>query len=215
MYRAAALSLLDNGGTASVRAEELEIELLWLPKRAPELNPIEDLWGDGKDVVCADHQDGSIDEQVRRDAQALRESQRPDGAWVPLWFGNEHAADEENPVYGTSRVVLDLMEPSEVARAEFVPPDKGELAAVRNDSLLATSIQRLAASTAAELMTTVVAIPNNEIKGKIIGKEGRLELTGVKESFYLNGMLVKVDLNAIDNQRYLLSEMRAKDVGGS
>ena len=27
---------------------------------------------------------------------------------------------------GTSRVVLDLMEPSEVARAEFVPPDQGE-----------------------------------------------------------------------------------------
>jgi hypothetical protein len=27
---------------------------------------------------------------------------------------------------GTSRVVFDLMEPSEVARAEFVPPDKGE-----------------------------------------------------------------------------------------
>lgn len=27
---------------------------------------------------------------------------------------------------GTSRVVLDLMEPSEVARAEFVPPDNGE-----------------------------------------------------------------------------------------
>ena len=27
---------------------------------------------------------------------------------------------------GTSRVVLDLMEPSEVARAEFVPPAKGE-----------------------------------------------------------------------------------------
>ncbi|HEV8392108.1 MAG TPA: AMIN domain-containing protein, partial [Dongiaceae bacterium] len=27
---------------------------------------------------------------------------------------------------GTSRVVLDLMEPSEVARAEFVPPEQGE-----------------------------------------------------------------------------------------
>lgn len=39
--------------------------------------------------------------------------------------------------------------------------------------ILATSIQRLASSTASELMTTVVAIPNNEIKGKIIGKEGR------------------------------------------
>ncbi|GHH03229.1 HD domain-containing phosphohydrolase [Comamonas sp. JC664] len=53
-----------------------------------------------------------------------------------------------------------------------------------------------------------------DIINQIIGKEGRLELTGVKESFYLNGMLVKVDLNSIENQRYLLSEMRSKDVGG-
>lgn len=43
----------------------------------------------------------------------------------------------------------------------------------RAKDILATSIQRLASSTASELMTTVVAIPNNEIKGKIIGKEGR------------------------------------------
>ncbi|NBD13038.1 MULTISPECIES: HD-GYP domain-containing protein [Corallococcus] len=53
-----------------------------------------------------------------------------------------------------------------------------------------------------------------DIINQIIGKEGRLELTGVKDSYYLNGMLVKVDLNSIENQRYLLSEMRAKDVGG-
>lgn len=43
----------------------------------------------------------------------------------------------------------------------------------RAKDILATTIQRLAASTASELMTTIVAIPNNEIKGKIIGKEGR------------------------------------------
>ncbi|NMO18263.1 hypothetical protein HPC49_29840 [Pyxidicoccus fallax] len=53
-----------------------------------------------------------------------------------------------------------------------------------------------------------------DIINQIIGKEGRLELTGVKESFYLNSMLVKVDLNSIENQRYLLAEMRGKDVGG-
>jgi hypothetical protein len=47
-------------------AESLGIELLWLPKRAPELNPIEGLWGDGKDVVCADYQYGTIDEEVAR-----------------------------------------------------------------------------------------------------------------------------------------------------
>lgn len=43
----------------------------------------------------------------------------------------------------------------------------------RAKDILATSIQRLAKSTASELMTTVVSISNNEIKGKIIGKEGR------------------------------------------
>ncbi|WNG58397.1 hypothetical protein F0U59_29370 [Archangium gephyra] len=53
-----------------------------------------------------------------------------------------------------------------------------------------------------------------DIVNQIISKEGRLELVGVKDSFYLNNMLVKVDLNSIDNQRYLLGEMRAKDVGG-
>lgn len=49
---------------------------------------------------------------------------------------------------------------------------------------------------------------------QIIAKEGRLDLVGVKDSFYLNNMLVKVDLNALDNTRYLLNELRQKDVGG-
>ena len=35
----------------------------------------------------------------------LRTTQRPDGAWLPLWFGNQHAPDDENPVYGTARVL--------------------------------------------------------------------------------------------------------------
>jgi ribonuclease Y len=43
----------------------------------------------------------------------------------------------------------------------------------RAKDILATSIQRLAASTAGDTMTTSVNIPNDEIKGKIIGKEGR------------------------------------------
>lgn len=43
----------------------------------------------------------------------------------------------------------------------------------RAKDILATSVQRLAASTAADLMVTSINIPNNDIKGKIIGKEGR------------------------------------------
>ena len=35
----------------------------------------------------------------------LRFAQRSDGSWVPLWFGNQHAPDQENPVYGTSRAL--------------------------------------------------------------------------------------------------------------
>ncbi len=38
---------------------------------------------------------------------------------------------------------------------------------------LATIIQRLASSVSAEVMTTTVPIPSEEMKGKIIGKEGR------------------------------------------
>jgi squalene-hopene/tetraprenyl-beta-curcumene cyclase len=37
--------------------------------------------------------------------QYLTGCQRPDGSWLPLWFGNQHAPDDINPVYGTSRVL--------------------------------------------------------------------------------------------------------------
>ncbi len=43
----------------------------------------------------------------------------------------------------------------------------------RAKDILTTTIQRLAVPTASELTTATVAIPNDEIKGKIIGKEGR------------------------------------------
>lgn len=38
----------------------------------------------------------------------LEAQQGADGAWLPLWFGNQHRADEANPVYGTSRVTMAL-----------------------------------------------------------------------------------------------------------
>jgi hypothetical protein len=51
----------------SVRlAAGFDIDLLWLPKRCPELNPMDTLWGQGKDVISADGQYSSIDEQVER-----------------------------------------------------------------------------------------------------------------------------------------------------
>ena len=45
---------------------------------------------------------------TRRGIAYLASVQRHDGAWVPLWFGNEHAPSEENPVFGTARVLMAL-----------------------------------------------------------------------------------------------------------
>lgn len=44
---------------------------------------------------------------------------------------------------------------------------------LRAREILATSIQRMANEGVSEFMATTVSIPNDEIKGKIIGKEGR------------------------------------------
>ncbi len=38
-------------------------------------------------------------------------TQRPDGSWLPLWFGNQHAPDDENPTYGTARVLAAYRDP--------------------------------------------------------------------------------------------------------
>ena len=50
--------------TSQELAQRLGIRLLWLPNRAPERNPIDTLWGQGKDATCANKQYTSIDEQT-------------------------------------------------------------------------------------------------------------------------------------------------------
>jgi DDE superfamily endonuclease len=45
-------------------ADRLGIRLLWLPNRAPELNPMDTLWGQAKDAVCVNTQYADIDEQA-------------------------------------------------------------------------------------------------------------------------------------------------------
>jgi len=47
-----------------------------------------------------------VETGLQRAIRYLLKTQRLDGAWVPLWFGSQSAPNEENPVYGTSRVLL-------------------------------------------------------------------------------------------------------------
>jgi squalene-hopene/tetraprenyl-beta-curcumene cyclase len=46
-----------------------------------------------------------IDRATARGLAYLRRTQSSAGSWLPLWFGNEHAPDEANPVLGTARVL--------------------------------------------------------------------------------------------------------------
>lgn len=65
------LLLLDEDGShrageSQELADDLGIELLWLPKRAPELNGMDQLWRRAKQTVSANHQYDSIQDHVTR-----------------------------------------------------------------------------------------------------------------------------------------------------
>ena len=62
-----------------------------------------------------------IDRGIAKAIGFLMSSQRGDGAFVPLWFGNQHAPDEDNPLYGTSRVLAGLVDALPMDRARIAP----------------------------------------------------------------------------------------------
>jgi len=49
-----------------------------------------------------------VDRAIRRALGYLKRVQRDDGSWTPLWFGNQNAPNQENPLYGTARVMTGL-----------------------------------------------------------------------------------------------------------
>ncbi|MEZ6132985.1 MAG: prenyltransferase/squalene oxidase repeat-containing protein [Planctomycetaceae bacterium] len=53
---------------------------------------------------------------IRRGLNFLQKTQAADGSWLPLWFGHQFNADDENPLYGTAKVVLALKETGQLAR---------------------------------------------------------------------------------------------------
>jgi squalene-hopene/tetraprenyl-beta-curcumene cyclase len=49
-----------------------------------------------------------VDRSINRAKDYLAEHQSADGAWLPLWFGNQFSDNKTNPVYGTSKVCIYL-----------------------------------------------------------------------------------------------------------
>lgn len=56
--------------------------------------------------LCDAPLQASMRRGIRRAMTFLAKCQRVDGAWIPLWFGNQYAYEELNLTYGTSRVLL-------------------------------------------------------------------------------------------------------------
>jgi len=63
-----------------------------------------------KNVVPENSLRKQLDRAVRCGAEYLLRSQREDGSWLPLWFGNQLHPREENPFYGTAKTLLALTE---------------------------------------------------------------------------------------------------------
>jgi squalene-hopene/tetraprenyl-beta-curcumene cyclase len=64
----------------------------------------------------------AIDQATARGWRYLAQQQRRDGSWLPLWFGNQFAPDDLNPVYGTARV---LMAYRDLGQTETLPAQRG------------------------------------------------------------------------------------------
>jgi hypothetical protein len=99
------------------------LDLLWLPKRCPQLNPLDTLWGQGKDLRNATKQYASIDEQVDR-FLGYRQSWSGPEAWhtagvLSGHFWLRHALSK------TFADLLSLIPTSSECRESLPPVDGG------------------------------------------------------------------------------------------
>ena len=59
-----------------------------------------------KNIFEPDKGFDGLDRAIGRGWAYLEKHQKPDGSWLPLWFGNQDREEEDNPIYGTGRVLL-------------------------------------------------------------------------------------------------------------
>lgn len=59
-----------------------------------------------------------LDNSQKKGLKYLSRQQRVDGSWLPLWFGNQDFPSDENPIYGTAKVLLAYGELGIIGRQE-------------------------------------------------------------------------------------------------
>ncbi len=104
--------------------------------------------------------------QIRENAEKI-EQEKKDELEKIARLSKEEAREEilKNVEKESEEDILVRMRKLEVSGAEKIEE--------KAKGILAASIQRLSNSVTSDMLTTNVAIPSDEIKGKIIGKEGR------------------------------------------
>ena len=145
------------------REEEVKKMAERLAKREEFLDERERSIGDEAEDVRS--RENAI-ESTRREAEKLRERRRQELVQVG-GLGEKEARDA---------LMKDLEESqsdSLLARIQKLDAHGRELLEDKARSILLATIHRMAASVTADVTTLSVTIPSEEIKGKVIGKEGR------------------------------------------
>jgi squalene-hopene/tetraprenyl-beta-curcumene cyclase len=70
---------------------------------------------------------------IRRLLRWLEKTQAADGSWTPLWFGDQDAANEQSPVYGTAVAVEYLSMSHQSVAARLTERGAGYLLSAQND----------------------------------------------------------------------------------
>jgi len=76
---------------------------------------------------------GRVKRAAKRAIEYLARQQRDDGAWLPLWFGNEAAPRQANPTYGTARVLSGLSQAACDIPPEMIARGAEWLVSAQND----------------------------------------------------------------------------------
>lgn len=142
-----------------------------------------------------DHRQTDIDREVEEikkrieEIKAIREnadkleSQKIEDLQKIAKLSQEEAKEE------IFKIVEKNSEQDILARMQKLEMGGAEKLEERAKSIVATAIQRLSNSVSSDMLTTHVTIPNDEIKGKVIGKEGR----NIKAFERVTGVEVIVD----------------------
>ncbi len=88
----------DRSGT-DLTAHALRAFHAWLPR-----------WNEIYQVHSKTPSPAVVSAAMKRGIAYLQKTQQDDGSWLPLWFGNQDHDAEENPIYGTAKVVIALAE---------------------------------------------------------------------------------------------------------